>query len=130
MNVEPYKDKVMNWFHAAPISEKRIQNNPVLEVKNLSFSYENSAKVLNDINYTINKGEMIIPLLFSTMERIDVVSNAMALRGFGKKNKRTWYAKRPLKRNDFIVITLTILFTAIALIYTYYDGSRFYNPFI
>ncbi len=59
MNVEPYKDKVMNWFHAAPISEKRIQNNPVLEVKNLSFSYENSAKVLNDINFTINKGEMI-----------------------------------------------------------------------
>lgn len=59
MNIEPYKDKVMNWFHAAPTSEKIIQNNPVLEIKNLSFSYDDSTKVLNDINFTINKGEMI-----------------------------------------------------------------------
>lgn len=32
-------------------------------------------------------GAIIFPLLFSSMERIDVVSNAMELRGFGKEEK-------------------------------------------
>lgn len=102
---------------------RKIKNSQ--EARGIEMS--SKASLLDRIKRTAS---IIFPLLFSTMERIDVVSNAMELRGFGKKNKRTWYSKRPLKRNDFIVITLTILFTAIALIYTYYDGSRFYNPFI
>nr|WP_202968607.1 energy-coupling factor transporter transmembrane component T [Oceanobacillus picturae] len=32
-----------------------------------------------------------MPLIFSSLERIEVISNAMELRGFGKKKKRTWY---------------------------------------
>ncbi|MCR5627787.1 MAG: energy-coupling factor transporter transmembrane protein EcfT, partial [Lachnospiraceae bacterium] len=43
-----------------------------------------------------NTAIIIFPLLFSTMERIDVVSNAMELRGFGKKKKRSWYSKKEL----------------------------------
>ncbi|MCR5735234.1 MAG: energy-coupling factor transporter transmembrane protein EcfT [Lachnospiraceae bacterium] len=70
---------------------------------------------------------IIFPLVFSSMDRIDTISNAMELRGFGKHKKRTWYSARPLKRNDYIAIVFCILFLAAALIYTYYDGSRFYN---
>jgi len=73
---------------------------------------------------------IIFPLLFSSMERIDVVSNAMELRGFGKKKKRTWYSQKPLKRNDWLVILFSVLFTAAALVLTFYDGNRFYNPFV
>ena len=39
---------------------------------------------------------IIFPLLFSSMDRIDVVSNAMELRGFGKNKKRTWYMGKKL----------------------------------
>ena len=60
-------------------------------------------------------GAIIFPLLFSSMERIDVVSNAMELRGFGKHPKRTWYAEKPLRRNDFLVIAATVLFAAAAM---------------
>lgn len=73
---------------------------------------------------------IIFPLIFTSVERIDTVSNAMELRGFGKYKKRTWYMGRKLKRNDYITLTAVLLFMAAALIITYYDGSRFYNPFV
>lgn len=73
---------------------------------------------------------IIFPLIFSSMERIDVVSNAMELRGFGKHKKRTWYSAKPFKRNDYLTLAFTILFTIIAFLITFRDGSRFYNPFI
>ena len=58
---------------------------------------------------------IIFPLLFSSMERIDVVSNAMELRGFGKNKKRTWYMGKKLERNDFLTIGFAVLFMAAAL---------------
>ena len=77
-----------------------------------------------------NTAAIIFPLLFSTMERIDVVSNAMELRGFGKKKKRTWYSQRPLVAADKAVIVFSVAFFAITMIITYMDGNRFYNPFL
>ena len=47
----------------------------------------------------LKKMSMIIfPLIFSSMDRIDVVSNAMELRGFGKHKKRTWYKGKKLRQ--------------------------------
>ena len=68
--------------------------------------------------------------LFSTMERIDVVSNAMELRGFGKKKARTWYSKRPLVAADYAVLAFITLFFVAAMVITYADGSRYFNPFV
>jgi energy-coupling factor transport system permease protein len=73
---------------------------------------------------------IIFPLVFSSMDRIDVVSNAMELRGFGKHKKRTWYSERPFKRNDYLTLVVVVLFTAAAFVITFWDGSRFYNPFL
>ncbi|MCR5774947.1 MAG: energy-coupling factor transporter transmembrane protein EcfT [Lachnospiraceae bacterium] len=77
-----------------------------------------------------NTAIIIFPLLFSTMERIDVVSNAMELRGFGKKKKRSWYSKKPLLKADYLTIAFIIIFFALTMVITYHDGNRFYNPFI
>lgn len=73
---------------------------------------------------------ILFPLIFSSMDRIDVVSNAMELRGYGKHKKRTWYAGKPLKRNDYLTLIVTTVFTVSALAITFMDGSRFYNPFL
>lgn len=35
-----------------------------------------------------------MPLILSGMDRIEAISNAMELRGFGKNKKRTWYMAR------------------------------------
>jgi energy-coupling factor transport system permease protein len=85
------------------------------------------ASLLDRITRTAS---IIFPLLFSTMERIDVVSNAMELRGFGKKKKRTWYSRRKLTAADIAVIIGTVVFAVIAFYITYHDGNRFYNPFM
>ena len=76
-----------------------------------------------------NMAAILFPLIFSSMERIEVVSNAMELRGFGKHKKRTWYSAKELERNDYLVLIVTAVFTVAALVITFHDGSRFYNPF-
>lgn len=85
------------------------------------------ASVLSRIKSTAS---IIFPLLFISMDRINVVSNAMELRGFGKKKQRTWYRKRTLSKADYSVIALSLFFCIASMIITYHDGNRFYNPFI
>ena len=76
-----------------------------------------------------NTAPILFPLIFSSMNRIDVVSNAMELRGFGKHRKRTWYRGKALKASDYAVIAFTVIFCTAALVITFHDGSRFYDPF-
>jgi len=74
---------------------------------------------------------IIIPLIFSTIERVEYISNAMDLRGFGKLKKRTWYSKKKLTTSDYIAILASVLIFAVSvLISVFINGSRFYNPFI
>ena len=77
-----------------------------------------------------NVVNILFPLILSSVSRIDMVSNAMDLRCFGKKKKRTWYMKRDISRKDYIALAIGIAVFAISMIVTYYDGDRFFNPFI
>ena len=72
---------------------------------------------------------ILIPLILSSMDRIEVISNAMELRGFGKNRKRTWYMARPFRRADFAAILLCALLLAAAIVLNIVNGSRFWNPF-
>ena len=85
------------------------------------------AKLMSRIKSTAS---IIFPLIFTSIGRIDTISNAMELRGYGKHRKRTWYMGRKLQRNDYLCIALVLGFAVAALVITYHDGSRFYNPFI
>ena len=72
-----------------------------------------------------------VPLIFGTLDRIEMITNAMDLRGFGKHKKRTWYVTEPLKRNDFIATAFSIVILAVALFLGFViNGSRFWNPFV
>ena len=42
-----------------------------------------------------NAVSILLPLILTSLNRIDTISNAMELRGFGKSDKRTWYTRRP-----------------------------------
>lgn len=77
-----------------------------------------------------NSVAILLPLIMSSLNRIETVSNAMELRGFGKEKKRTWYVQRRLRRNDWLVIGFVLAVFLIDLVVTFWDGSRFYNPFI
>lgn len=83
-------------------------------------------KLLNRLKNSVN---ILLPLILESLARIDVISNAMQLRGFGKNKKRTWYMRRKFARNDYIALILGVLILALSLIITFADGNRFYNPF-
>jgi energy-coupling factor transport system permease protein len=74
---------------------------------------------------------IIIPLIFSTLDRIELITNAMDLRGFGKDKKRTWYVAKKMTRADYISIAVSALIFAFSLaVSAFINHSRFYNPFI
>lgn len=72
---------------------------------------------------------ILVPLVLSSMERIETISNAMELRGFGKKDKRTWYAARPFTRWDKLSMGICLGLMALSFLLTFLNGGRFYNPF-
>ncbi|MDR0644856.1 MAG: energy-coupling factor transporter transmembrane protein EcfT [Treponema sp.] len=72
---------------------------------------------------------ILLPLIFSSLDRIDVISRAMELRGFGKNKKRTWFTDKPFSKADKIILFMSTLLFGFALWFTFKDGNRFYNPF-
>ena len=71
---------------------------------------------------------ILIPLILSSMDRIEVISNAMELRGFGKGKKRTWYMFRPFTAADIVSMVLCALLLAFAISDTIKMGTRFWYP--
>ena len=72
---------------------------------------------------------ILIPLVLSSMEKIEVVSNAMELRSFGKNKKRTWYMGRPFRTADILSMVFCVLLVVLAFVCNRVNGGRFYNPF-
>ena len=72
---------------------------------------------------------ILIPLILSSMDRIEVISNAMELRGFGKNKKRSWYMGRPFRTADLAAMIFCALLLAAALWLNHLNGGRFWNPF-
>lgn len=77
-----------------------------------------------------NSIAILLPLVLSSLNRIETVSNAMELRGFGKNKKRTWYVQRKMKKADWITLFLAVLILVLDFVITFWDGSRYYNPFV
>ncbi|MDU2265625.1 energy-coupling factor transporter transmembrane protein EcfT [Clostridium celatum] len=77
-----------------------------------------------------NSASILMPLIFSSLERIETISTAMELRAFGNNKKRTWYNAKPFKRNDYIAILLVAIILGIAILANIVNKGRFYNPFI
>ncbi|WP_148881405.1 MULTISPECIES: energy-coupling factor transporter transmembrane component T family protein [Streptococcus] len=72
--------------------------------------------------------QIVIPLIFSSLERINTIATAMELRRFGKNKKRTWYTQQEFSKLDKLVIFLSVLLLGIGLGLFLVNQSRFYNP--
>lgn len=77
-----------------------------------------------------NSTAILMPLIFSSLERIETISSAMELRAFGNKKKRTWYSERDFKRSDYVSIGILLILLLVSVFISIKTGSRFYNPFI
>ena len=73
---------------------------------------------------------LLFPLIVSSMERIEVIANAMELRGFGKNKKRTWYSSRPFITGDILAIASSVAIMVISLLLNFVNNGRYFNPFV
>ncbi len=73
--------------------------------------------------------KVLAPLVLSSLERIDTISNAMVLRGFGKNRKRTWYMTRKMKGADYISLLVVFAILAAAILSRFVFGIKFFYPF-
>lgn len=86
-----------------------------------------NAKLLKRIQ---SASAILLPLIFSSLDKIETISNAMELRSFGKNKKRTWYRARSFTRWDCWIIGLSALSILIAIGLNIHNNGRFYNPFL
>ena len=91
---------------------------------------EMAAKKQRLIKRLKNAVEILFPLVISSMDRIETISNAMELRGFGKNRKRTWYSSRPFRKSDWAALIISVLCLGISIGLNFVNGGRYYNPFI
>ena len=77
-----------------------------------------------------NSTAILMPLIFSSLERIETISSAMELRAFGNKKKRTGYSERDFKKSDYVSIVILLILLLVSVFISIKTGSRFYNPFI
>jgi len=73
---------------------------------------------------------ILFPLVFSSMDKIELISNAMELRGFGRLKKRTWYSSRRFAKGDFIIVGFCALCLLLSISTLILNNGRFYNPFV
>lgn len=72
---------------------------------------------------------ILIPLILTSIDRVEVISNAMELRGFGKNKKRTWYMGRKFTIADYICMIVCTGLLIVAIVLNIINKGRFYNPF-
>ena len=52
-------EQLRNWYHQVEQKTTETQEEAVLKVENLSFHYSNQPNTLNDVSFTLHKGEMV-----------------------------------------------------------------------
>lgn len=58
-DVESCKVKLADWFERAPQARDKEKSSPILQLKEISFSYFPSHDTINQISFSIDKGEMV-----------------------------------------------------------------------
>jgi len=69
------------------------------------------------------------PLIFTSLDRTEEISNAMTLRGFGRHKSRTWYSFKPLTNKDWICLSTILMCVSLAIIKRIYEEQLFWYPF-
>lgn len=76
-----------------------------------------------------NLVSVLMPLLLGALERIETVSAAMELRGFGRGRRRTWYDARALRPRDALTMLLAVVVVGVSIALLVVNDGRFWNPF-
>ena len=53
-----YKEKLKDWYENIEVYESDENQNPILELDNINFSYNNEKQILKNVSFKINNGDM------------------------------------------------------------------------
>ncbi|WP_028543887.1 energy-coupling factor transporter transmembrane component T family protein [Paenibacillus taiwanensis] len=70
-----------------------------------------------------------IPLVQSSLHRIETVSNAMDLRGFGRHRRRTWFSATAWQRADYCIAVICVIVMVVAIAVRMNGFGTFWYPF-
>ncbi|MGG6313408.1 energy-coupling factor transporter transmembrane component T family protein [Paenibacillus macerans] len=76
-----------------------------------------------------NLSHAVVPLLQSSLQHIESVSDAMDLRGFGTKRQRTWYMGTVMTRGDKLITLLCAALLVAAIVLKRQAFAGFWYPF-
>jgi len=69
---------------------------------------------------------LLIPLIISSFGKVEMIANAMDLRGYGRLKQKSWYAEHEVSKGDKIVRIFCIVLLAWCVFYIAY--FRIINP--
>jgi len=90
------------------------------------FEISKKAKFMTRVRGGI---QILLPLIFSSLDRIEIISQAMELRRFGKGKHRSWYMAQRFKTNDYLALGVVALLIGLGIFLFHVNGGRFWNPF-
>ena len=59
LNIDSCREKLKDWYEDTIEDEQKINNEPILEMRDVKFSYESGKEILHGVSFKINKGEMV-----------------------------------------------------------------------
>ena len=59
LSLEQYKGDVLDWFNASHIDAQPIKQPTLLTLSGLTYSYNGDVNVVDDVSFSVNKGEFV-----------------------------------------------------------------------
>ena len=59
LNVDGCREKLKYWYEDTLEDKKQMNNEVILEMKDVKFSYESGKEILHGVSFKVNKGEMV-----------------------------------------------------------------------
>lgn len=59
MTIDDFKPQLLEWFEQGDVVSESQGSTPLLSVKNLSYSYDDQRKTLDNVSFSVNKGEFV-----------------------------------------------------------------------
>ncbi|MBO8163489.1 MAG: energy-coupling factor transporter transmembrane protein EcfT [Brevibacillus sp.] len=72
---------------------------------------------------------LLMPLFVSSLDRVETVSNAMELRGFGNRRSRTWYNATSFGKVDYVTFAASLALLALSIWLKLNVFTSFWYPF-
>ena len=58
-DIKDTKEKITNWYNNCEVVNHNNEGQPILEMKNVTFSYTEEKQILSNVSFKVNKGDMV-----------------------------------------------------------------------